>query len=140
MPGSILSSPKTVISTIRCLSIRKKEDPELGKPLRVELKDGRPEQMGPGQAFWPRSLDSRSLPPPGSSPFPGPLPQPRSVSNPRRPPPLRKTQSWPPGPTGITISNSEAGLALPAASASGPLTSLAYVSWTAGGAEGSETQ
>lgn len=91
--------------------------------------------MGPGQAFWPRSLDSRSFPPPGSSPFPGPLPQPRSVSTPRRPPPLRKTPSWAPGPTGIAISNSEAGLALPAASASGPLTSLAYVSWTAGGAE-----
>lgn len=119
-------------STMRWPSVRNKEDGLLGResPLERNRRTGGGEQMGPGQAFWPRSLGSRT------SPILCPLIEPRSVPSPHGPPPLRRTRSCAPGWTGMAGSKSEAGLALPAVSASGPLPGLAYVSWTAGGAEG----
>ena len=54
-------------------------------------------------------------------------------------PPLRKTHCHTLGWAGTAIYNSEAGLAPPAVSASGPLTGVG-VSWTAGGPEGVRQQ
>lgn len=88
-----------------------------------------------GRGGW--SAGPPPLHDPGS--FPRPPPQPGSVPSPCDPFAQEDTHCHTLGWTGTTIWNPEAGVALPAVSASGPLAGLACVSWTAGGPEGGET-